>query len=524
MKLKYFRVNLGNVIDPNKVYTADKPIVLDHHPVKPNEGATKGYVDAKEKEFYEDGINKLVISNVNVLPIEGPDIKHHPDMKLTVNARPDLKENLAGVLADVDDKGRIVKFHQLQASDIDANVKVDWDDISNKPDTLEGYKIKDLVSANKNQLVTGKTTIALPPVHQTSPIPYSHLQTIWDDSGYEMNVGDVIIKLGPVNKNMYTLADGREINYDLFPEYSHGAIFNEETGKVLLPDCRIRDNYLLNSFGVQGRSYVKVRSVDVKDMFVKIEKIDTDGRAKTATVHVSVKIVDSKNKPYNRANLVIKSFVDDLPSNPRGNIKWVGGSQENSYDGEKYRFTISYNESTSGKPGYFFHEELIISESKSHIDKQLLLDGDKYPIPPINSLPADPSKTLLKLVFKSSGGFGGIGALKKRHFFVDLTLKDELGRPITNRNFKCRIYDHWNSRYNSGYEPIITLTRPSGDRDYYTIKMKANVYLARSGHNAMIGSGYVTVWDAETGVKYGNTNSAISGYHYEPSYGGGGGT
>lgn len=261
MKLRRVKINLGGVFDPNKGFTTDIAIVLKKNPTKPNEGATVDYVRQKEEEFYKNGIGNIILDDINKLKLEGKDIVHNTSGLYLSNV---YKGNKEGIIMKVNSAGLITETLPLEADAIDSTVTIKWGDIDNKPTTIEGYGIKDMVSSEKLDTVTAKTTVTVKPGKGTNPIPYSHLNTIWKNSNYELYIGDVVMKHGVPDKNKWIIANGGKITRANYPEYfvavvnphpKGGPLVNEWT----IPDCSIRDNYVLNSFGVQAKSYVCVR-------------------------------------------------------------------------------------------------------------------------------------------------------------------------------------------------------------------------------------------------------------------------
>lgn len=255
MKIKIFSSKLGEVFDPSKNYVADKNIVLNRHPVEKTEGATKGYLDSKLEEFYKTANIQGTIDDVSVLQMKGPDIVHSKD---GLRLKEIHKGFTDAVLVDVDKYGRITKEHPISEENMDKDLTLDWNDITNKPTTVDGYGIKDLASQNKYETITGKITVKYQDPKTQSPVPYSYLKTIWDNSNYELRIGDMVMKFGKVNGNMWLLADGRTITRDKYPE-AVTAIAGASASEAKLPDATERDLYLLNSFGVEARTYIKVK-------------------------------------------------------------------------------------------------------------------------------------------------------------------------------------------------------------------------------------------------------------------------
>lgn len=255
MKIKIFKTNLGEVFDPNKNFTTDKNIVLKRHPKEPNEGATLGYLDSKLEEFYNTADIKGTIDDVSVLQIKGPDITH--DSK-GLWVKDVYKGDPVAVVVEVNKHGRITKNYPLDETTMDTSTKISWNDVTGKPTTVEGYGITDLASKNKYEKITGKMTVKYQDKKTKSPVPYSHLKTIWDRSNYELQLGDLVIKFGKIDPKKWVPADGRTIYRKDYPEavdYLAGKNANE----VKVPDARERDLYLLNSFGVEANTYMCVK-------------------------------------------------------------------------------------------------------------------------------------------------------------------------------------------------------------------------------------------------------------------------
>lgn len=256
MKIKIFSSKLGEVFDPSKNYVADKNIVLNRHPVEKTEGATKGYLDSKLEEFYKTANIQGTIDDVSVLQMKGPDIVHSKD---GLRLKEIHKGFTDAVLVDVDKYGRITKSYDLTEENLDKDTKVDWSDIDNKPTTVEGYGIKDLASKNKYENIKGKITVKLQPKETLSPVPYSHLKTIWDRSNYEMRIGDIIMKLdnsANSTKN-FLRANGAVIKKTDYPELVKFLAGNAE--QATLPDMTERDKTILENFGVGVTSYIKAK-------------------------------------------------------------------------------------------------------------------------------------------------------------------------------------------------------------------------------------------------------------------------
>lgn len=261
MKLRRVKLNLGNVFDPNKQFTTDIAIVLKKEPTKPNEGATVGYLKRKEEEFYKNGIGNIVLDDINKLKLEGKDIRHDKTGLYLSNS---YKGNKEGIIMKVNSAGLVTETLPLEEDNIDSTVTIKWADIGNKPTNIDGFGIKDLASSEKLETITGKVTVSVKPGKGTNPIPYSHLNTIWKNSNYEMFIGDVVIKHGKPNVNNWIIANGATITRAKYPEYFAAVVDTHPKGgksvnEWVIPDCSIRDDYILNSFGVQAKSYVCVR-------------------------------------------------------------------------------------------------------------------------------------------------------------------------------------------------------------------------------------------------------------------------
>lgn len=256
MKVRKFSSKLGKVFDPNKDFTSDTALVLIKHPTSPTEGATVGYVEEKLKEFYKDADIKGTINDINVIKLEGPEITHTAKELILKNSYSGPKQV---VMVDVDSKGRVTKSYPLTSENLDPSVKVDISQVTGRPNTIEGYGIKDLASRNKFEKFTAIMTTEKHPRASKGPVPFSRLEEIWQESGYEMGVGDIVVKLKTPDLSKWVKAQGGFVERVDAPELVT-FLAGEEAERAELPNCKVRDDYILNSFGVPGISYIKARS------------------------------------------------------------------------------------------------------------------------------------------------------------------------------------------------------------------------------------------------------------------------
>lgn len=254
MKLEVHRTNLGTVFDPNKSFTSDKHIILHRHPEEPTEGATLGYLNKREDNFYKTADIKGQVHSTKILQILGPDLEHTDEHLILKDIH---KVTDSGVVFDVDKYGRIVGVIPLKDEDLDDSVMLNWADIIDKPTTLEGYGITDLVPNDKNTEVTGKMSVEYQDKNTKSPVPYSHLTNKFYTSGYELKPGMMVIKLKAPDSGKWLQANGGVIYRKDYPEavtFLAGASASQAT----LPDSREHDRILLETYGVDAKTYVFV--------------------------------------------------------------------------------------------------------------------------------------------------------------------------------------------------------------------------------------------------------------------------
>lgn len=232
-------------------------VILYVPPTAPKEAVNKGYID-KKLDSLEAGDITGVLHHKNLPNFVGPDIVT-PDNE-TLELKEIHKEPIPlGVMVQVDDHGRVIATHKVEDKDLSPGVTFSWGVVVEKPDTLEGYGITDLVRSDKADRIRGNTTVEnYAGKDSKGPMPIEYLAVkIQEYKDLQIKTGDSIIKMDGTDTTGYYLQNGATITSDKDPALVLAITGDPNAKTAKLKDTTKEDDERFYRAGVKAKTYVK---------------------------------------------------------------------------------------------------------------------------------------------------------------------------------------------------------------------------------------------------------------------------